>query len=64
MVFVTRKQGEVLVLDTPSGKVVIQVLGDSQFGIDAPVGVHVAGAAQSDKSGSWLPARPKLVKVA
>ena len=63
MVFVTRKPGEVLVLDTPSGKLVIQVLGDNQLGIDAPKGVRVSGAAIASDT-NWLPARPRLVNVA
>jgi hypothetical protein len=62
MVFVTRKPGETLVLETPSGKVVVQVLAGNQLGIEAPAGVRVAGTTSADVS--WLPPRPKLVKVA
>jgi hypothetical protein len=64
MVFVTRKPGETLVLDTPSGRVMIQVLGDNQLGIDAPAGVHIAGVTKAEQPGSWLPARPRLAHVA
>jgi sRNA-binding carbon storage regulator CsrA len=64
MVYVTRKPGETLILDTPSGKLVIQVLGDNQLAIEAPAGVQVAGVTKAEQSVSWLPARPRLVHVA
>ena len=64
MVFVTRKPGETLVLETPGGKLVIHVLGNNQLGIDAPAGVRVAGTTKAGQAGNWLPARPRLVHVA
>ena len=64
MVFVTRKPGETLVLETPSGRIVIHVLGENQFGIDAPPGIRVADVTKPQPPDSWLPARPRLVHVA
>jgi len=61
MVFVTRKPGETLVLDTPSGKLVIQLLADNQLGIDAPAGFRVAGPSRPETPDGWLPPRPRLV---
>jgi len=63
MVFVTRKPGESLVLETPGGKVVVQVLSDNQLGIEAPASVRIVGPTRQEPV-NWLPARPKLVRVA
>ena len=63
MVYVTRKPGETLVLETPGGKVVVQVLANNQLAIEAPAGVRVAGTTSADHT-NWLPARPRLVHVA
>jgi hypothetical protein len=63
MVFVTRKPGESLILETPGGKVVVQVLSDNQLGIDAPPDIRIVGPTKAEPL-NWLPARPKLVRVA
>ena len=64
MVFVNRKPGETLILDTPNGKLIIQILEGNQLGIDAPAGVQVSGANNLSPGTNWLPARPRLVRVA
>ena len=63
MVFVTRKPGESLVLNTPSGEIVVQVLDGHQLAVDAPREVRIA-EAHANQSVSWLPARPRLAHVA
>ena len=57
MIFFKRKAGESLVIDTPNGEIVIQVLQGDELGIEVPPGSKVARkAGAADKS--WLPARP------
>lgn len=56
MIFIKRKPGEALVLNTPSGEIVIQVMAGDELGIVAPSSVQVSSSQQA---GSWLPSRPR-----
>ena len=59
MVVLKRKPGESLVIDTPNGEIVIQVLPGDELGVEVPPGVKVAAASATARPGDWLPARPR-----
>jgi hypothetical protein len=59
MIFFKRKLGESLVIETPSGDIIIRVLAGDELGIEVPQGITVIPAS-SPKPGNWLPSRPKL----
>ncbi len=63
MIFIKRGAGETVVLRTPEGEIVIQVLGSNELGIEMPAGVTVAPATKQEKARNWLPARPKSPAV-
>jgi hypothetical protein len=58
MVFVSRKPGEALIVETSSGRVVVQVLGADQYGIELPAGARVSPSSRVEQAGQWLPDRP------
>ena len=58
MIFLTRKPGEALTVETPSGKIVVQVLGRDQFGVELPAACRVSASSRVPAPGQWLPERP------
>jgi hypothetical protein len=68
MLFLNRKPGERLILETPAGRIVINLLGNQQVGVELPPGVEVLNEgpdegqpARGRRPNSWLPARPSKV---
>ena len=59
MLFFKRKPGESLVIETPNGDIVIQVLAGDELGIEVPYGARVSPTTET-KPGNWLPSRPRL----
>ena len=67
MHFLNRKPGERLVIQTPEGRITIDLLPDQVIAIEAPPGVEVvdeAGGApeaaplRAGSAANWLPSRP------
>jgi hypothetical protein len=67
MHFLNRKPGERLVIQTPEGRITIDLLPDQILAIEAPPGIEVvedgpdapkAAAVRPGAGASWLPSRP------
>jgi hypothetical protein len=56
MLFLKRKPGESLVIQTPNGPIIIR-LDEEEIGIEVPPGIEVMPDGRG--AGSWLPARPR-----
>jgi hypothetical protein len=57
VIFIKRKAGESVVLNTPNGEITIQMLGRNELGIEMPRGVTVTSANEPERR-DWLPSRP------
>jgi hypothetical protein len=67
MLFLNRRPGERLVIQTPEGRITIDLLPDQILAVEAPPGVEVleeapdateATPVRAGGGASWLPSRP------
>lgn len=59
MIFCKRTPGETVVINTPTGEIVIRVLDGDELGIEVPPGALVREVRPDTAPANWLPSRPR-----